>query len=1504
MTASSLRHRVVEVLCDRGPAADPRWTVGSGLFVGDGLVLTAAHAVDSGTVTIRTVDKDELPASMVVSGMAGGVDLAVVRVTTGASVVAAEFAAVSRDVPTGMLVRDCWAVGFPRFQAVAGDEDAEVRATAQVNGEIPVGDDLGSGLLNLLVNKSPRPLPPAQERLGESEWSGMSGAAVFAGERIVGVVTEHAPRRGEQSLTITPVTFIDRLADRASWWDLLGIDPDDLGRLPDVPDIARYLHAVTAELEHDAWTRFASSHGRSLSLSAIARPLAMRADGDGAAAGGHGVVDGTGLSDDWDRLVVLGGPGVGKSWLARRVGIAAAGDALRAIGDGADPSTVELPLFARIADLPAVGSVWSATVDAALARVADRLHEPRAKPLREQLIGRPGRYLVILDGLDEAGGGFTDATLDRLLAEVGERARVLVTSRPGAWRNQLQLTPNNSRHRTVRLSPLAYPADVMAVVQTWLADLPEARRRLGDALEARAELAEAARTPLLCAMFCLLAESPDGIPARRGELYRRLVTRLLRGEWRGLTQPDLDAARSALGHLALAGAVDDRRTGLADWPDAVAVRLPQPLAGEVAAAVSHVAPTQEYDADRDPQPRRFVHRSIREYLLAEHLTTLPAIEAAAAAERHLWFDVSWEPVLPAAIAAHPHRDELLRRLIAGPGEQPDELDPAGRDGFGELRQLLVRLAAETAPHDWADDTRGLIEDACHALRRTGVPGVDWLLIADAGWAAAQPGDDELEALLAADVPWSRDRIAAWLPRLDLRGARRGEVVRALIRLVSTGESTSTSFRSGQVLDAALALAALDPSPAERATAVAGLTDRLRGRLTSEWARALGVLGGTVDDAELLGLVRTQFGGDKEDYFRQYVIREVAVAVADLRAGAEVRDATAGLLLDEVSQSPEDSDASVDSWAGALRRLRPGPATLARGISLLIESTRGRDSYDRRAIAGLVQRLAYAAGDPGATVENLVSRYGPWTARDEAGVAITALARRAGEARRRAAVVAVQHRIAGSAGAAAFDWANHLMALSPTDEERRTTADALVTKLVAGPAIDTVLLAAIQTLDTANRHGRVVFDHIVTHLDASSGSGRLDLCALARPFVPDAVAAGWVTDVAIAASRDGDLPLYNYRGAIGGSPLPGERAVRAVDALVARMTKPGTRVWDAIDAIKVVKPELDAAERERITALLVSRIEREANTAGPPTLGSFLHALDDIGALADHRVRAVTLDAVLRKPTGQWEMRTLTDLLPRMALPQADRARIVDAIIEELSASPPLLHDEPVELAEALSPSPGQESRITTILVADLPTGRDVDSMVAHTIVSALVRRSLSRAQRRAVVDCCRRALAADLSNSWWVLPAAAELRVDAGERHRLVAATVKALRTADRVPSLGAPLAVLGRLSDEDIELFAKTLVDCYDRIAAQDPVVVYDPHWPRESLYDELVDLGLDALAAMDKCLPLAAGQLARRYEDPIRTLARRTRQAASYEDWTRALARWSNLDRALYTADPNDDG
>ena len=234
-----LRERVVEVQASLGAERAQRYRYGSGFRLGGRLVLTAAHVVAGAAaagITVRGPDKVPHPAR-VVDGLAGDpdtVDLALLELCDQtAELPAPPVAAVDRDAPVPVPVEGCWAVGYPLFQEVESAAGV-VRETAQVWGMILPAENLVDELLSLHVTSAPRALPPQQEALGESQWSGMSGAAVFAGERLIGVVSEHATRRGESTISVTPLAYLNRLpaVAAAHWWAHLAADPKQLVMLP------------------------------------------------------------------------------------------------------------------------------------------------------------------------------------------------------------------------------------------------------------------------------------------------------------------------------------------------------------------------------------------------------------------------------------------------------------------------------------------------------------------------------------------------------------------------------------------------------------------------------------------------------------------------------------------------------------------------------------------------------------------------------------------------------------------------------------------------------------------------------------------------------------------------------------------------------------------------------------------------------------------------------------------------------------------------------------------------------------------------------------------------------------------------------------------------------------------------------------------------------------------------------------------------------------------------
>ncbi|WP_218155989.1 nSTAND1 domain-containing NTPase, partial [Nonomuraea wenchangensis] len=245
----AIQDRFVEVIAQvavgRGSTARTEWQVASGFLIDGRHVLTSLHAVADGDIEVRRAipwpdgPKMSWRARVRLRGEAGHADLAVLELTEDAPadiglLPMIGFARIADRTERLEVVEDCGAVGFPRFLE-RGHGAAAVRQAAQIGGRIPVSQRPGPGLFTLQTGHRPEgpPLPSAGTALAGSAWSGMSGAAVLAGDLVVGVVSEHAPRQGASDLTIVPITLIDTLPDRDAWWALLGTSSGRLRTLPD-----------------------------------------------------------------------------------------------------------------------------------------------------------------------------------------------------------------------------------------------------------------------------------------------------------------------------------------------------------------------------------------------------------------------------------------------------------------------------------------------------------------------------------------------------------------------------------------------------------------------------------------------------------------------------------------------------------------------------------------------------------------------------------------------------------------------------------------------------------------------------------------------------------------------------------------------------------------------------------------------------------------------------------------------------------------------------------------------------------------------------------------------------------------------------------------------------------------------------------------------------------------------------------------------------------------------
>lgn len=163
--------------------------ISSGCVIGPGLVLTAGHALQPRGAAVSAAEvlvqvqlltvRRLAPAQIVWDGRAKGLDAAVLRI-------APEFWPVGvADSPVrfGRFVtlragQGADALGFARVQ---GARRADGLETAHVSGTVSPGDGMLGDHWELAVDRAPT-------ASGASPWSGMSGAALWSGRLLCGVV--------------------------------------------------------------------------------------------------------------------------------------------------------------------------------------------------------------------------------------------------------------------------------------------------------------------------------------------------------------------------------------------------------------------------------------------------------------------------------------------------------------------------------------------------------------------------------------------------------------------------------------------------------------------------------------------------------------------------------------------------------------------------------------------------------------------------------------------------------------------------------------------------------------------------------------------------------------------------------------------------------------------------------------------------------------------------------------------------------------------------------------------------------------------------------------------------------------------------------------------------------------------------------------------------------------------------------------------------------------------
>lgn len=501
-------------------------------------------------------------------------------------------------------------------------------------------------------------------------------------------------------------------------------------------EVAVYLARLARWLDADPWPQDVRFDGPVLVPSEIERKLRV------TSAHGEEDQDADELSGQCSRLVILGGPGTGKTWLAKRAARRCALAALARLADGASLDQVELPLFTTCAQLmrmPPGDGIRDALVRSAVGQLPDLGGSRVTAAVQALFAQRNAPTLVVLDSLDEAPG--PDDRI-RQADTLPQDWRVILTSRLSSWNGQLAVgTGKDDQSRQVRmLQPLRYPDDVDPFIARWFAAKPEWGADLAAQIRDSWQLQEAATVPLILAFYCIIG-GRQPLPASSTDLHAKVIRRMLTGRWRGSgdNPPNLDNCLKILHSWAWLAAASDPVSGVGTWADEFAT-APVPNCDD-RAALDHVAiPKGPPDPDTGTIARRFAHRSIQEHLVAEYVVSLSAEDAAEALIGHLWYDQDWQAYAAhRALVLHPKRDEVLRALVrrvTGSDEFPGRI--LAFDGCWKIRALLACAAAGTTETDWSPEAAALIVRArkdlaeaqkyVHLMPADGWPASNGLLV--------------------------------------------------------------------------------------------------------------------------------------------------------------------------------------------------------------------------------------------------------------------------------------------------------------------------------------------------------------------------------------------------------------------------------------------------------------------------------------------------------------------------------------------------------------------------------------------------------------------------------------------------------------------------------------------------------------------------------------------------------------------------------------------------------
>lgn len=237
--------------------------------------------------------------------------------------------------------------------------------------------------------------------------------------------------------------------------------------------------------------------------------------------------EGLKVANERQYLMVLGGPGAGKSTFLRRMGLEALKGRRGAYQHACIPVFIDLKTF----------NTGEIDLEKAIAKEFQICGFPSPEESTQKLL-QQGKLLVLLDGLDEVATERTNEAISQIqnFVDSHKQNRYIASCRVAAYRHNFRLFTD------VAMADFD-DAQIKQFITNWFRADPDIAQDCWQKLNSDDHTAakELTQTPLLLTLVCLLYQRSRKFPTNRSTLYERAL-RVLLEEWaaeKGIPQNDI-----------------------------------------------------------------------------------------------------------------------------------------------------------------------------------------------------------------------------------------------------------------------------------------------------------------------------------------------------------------------------------------------------------------------------------------------------------------------------------------------------------------------------------------------------------------------------------------------------------------------------------------------------------------------------------------------------------------------------------------------------------------------------------------------------------------------------------------------------------------------------------------------------------------------------------------------------------------------------------------------------